>query len=47
MTPKRVRSGIQRKAYRAQPWSVGEKRYHKLIARRRHKIVRVLGSIQR
>jgi transposase, IS5 family len=30
LCPSGLRSGIQRKAYRDKPWSVGEKRYHKL-----------------
>jgi hypothetical protein len=42
-----LRSGIQRKAYRAKPWAVGDKRYHKRMARNRYTIVRVLGSIPR
>jgi transposase, IS5 family len=44
---KRVRSGIQRKAYRDKPWYVGDKRYHKRMARSRYTIARVLGSRQR
>jgi hypothetical protein len=28
------------------PWSVGDKRYHKRMARSRYTIERVLGSIQ-
>jgi transposase, IS5 family len=42
-----LRSGIQRKAHRHKPVSVWEKRYNRLIGRRRYKIERVFGSIKR
>jgi transposase, IS5 family len=47
LCPIGLRSGIQRKAYRAQPWSVEDKGYHKRTARSRYTIARVLGSRQR